>query len=64
MLLLLSHRFDYADRQFYSIPSAWANIFKTGLDVKELIPEFFYQPEFLKNLNGQWTYFMCTGWTA
>ena len=48
----LCFRFDFADRQFFSIPGTWYNIYKTGYDVKELIPEFFYQPEFLKNLNG------------
>lgn len=52
LIIIPLGRFDYADRQFFSIPSTWANIYKTGLDVKELIPEFFYQPEFLKNLNG------------
>jgi hypothetical protein len=53
LLLHIIHcRFDFADRQFFSIPSTWSNIYKTGLDVKELIPEFFYQPEFLKNING------------
>ena len=50
----LPARFDFADRQFFSIPSTWSNIYKTGLDVKELIPEFFYQPEFLKNINGEY----------
>lgn len=47
------YRFDFADRQFFSIPSTWANIYKSGTDQKELIPEFFYQPEFLKNINGE-----------
>lgn len=51
--LPLSCRFDFADRQFFSIPSTWANIYKSGTDQKELIPEFFYQPEFLKNINGE-----------
>lgn len=45
-------RFDYADRQFFSIQSAWETIYKTGTDVKELIPEFFYLPEFLTNISG------------
>ena len=45
-------RFDYADRQLFSIPSTWRTIYRTGNDVKELIPEFFYLPEFLKNLSG------------
>jgi len=46
-------KFDYADRQFFSIPSTWNTIYRTGNDVKELIPEFFYLPEFLKNINGK-----------
>lgn len=46
------HRFDYADRQFFSILSSWHTIYKMGTDVKELIPEFFYLPEFLRNQNG------------
>lgn len=47
------NRFDFADRQFFSIPSTWANIYQSGTDQKELVPEFFYQPEFLKNINGK-----------
>lgn len=46
-------RFDFADRQFFSIPSTWANIYNSGTDQKELIPEFFYQPAFLRNINGE-----------
>ncbi len=46
-------RFDYADRQFFSIPSTWKVIYTSGSDVKELIPEFYYLPEFLKNLNSE-----------
>ena len=57
MSLTLSppHRFDYADRQFFSILSSWSTIYRMGTDVKELIPEFFYLPEFLGNLNGEYT---------
>lgn len=49
----LTLRFDYADRLFFSIPSTWNNSYRMGNDVKELIPEFFYLPEFLRNINGQ-----------
>ncbi|XP_074640856.1 neurobeachin-like protein 1 isoform X2 [Tubulanus polymorphus] len=49
---LQSDRFDVADRQFHSIPSTWQGIIDNPNDVKELIPEFFYLPEFLQNLNG------------
>lgn len=45
-------RFDVADRQFISIPSTWHNIFGGSSDVKELIPEFFFLPDFLVNVNS------------
>lgn len=48
---LQSGRFDVADRQFFSFISTWQSIYENGKDVKELIPEFFYLPEFLVNLN-------------
>lgn len=44
-------RFDIADRQFHSFQSSWLNILESPNDGKELIPEFFYLPEFLCNLN-------------
>ena len=47
------HRFDVADRQFHSISSTWQSQIENANDVKELIPEFFYLPEFLENLNGR-----------
>lgn len=48
---LQSGRFDVADRQFHSIAQSWKLLMDNPNDVKELIPEFFYFPEFLKNLN-------------
>jgi hypothetical protein len=45
-------RFDYPDRIFDSIATTWDNCLKSTSDVKELIPEFFYFPEFLINSNG------------
>lgn len=50
-------KFDLADRLFSSVQGAWKSA--AGLesaqngtqDVKELIPEFFYLPEFLENMN-------------
>jgi hypothetical protein len=36
---------------FWSIPQTWQNCLINSSDVKELIPEFFYQPEFLINSN-------------
>ncbi|XP_075036253.1 neurobeachin-like protein 1 [Mixophyes fleayi] len=49
---LQSGRFDCADRQFHSIPATWQALIDNPNDVKELIPEFFYFPEFLENKNG------------
>ncbi|KAJ1906949.1 hypothetical protein LPJ81_001058, partial [Coemansia sp. IMI 209127] len=49
---LQSGKFDHADRQFYSIAEAWNSCTTGPGDVKELIPEFFYLPEFLLNRNG------------
>ncbi|XP_078407580.1 neurobeachin-like protein 1 isoform X1 [Cetorhinus maximus] len=48
---LQSGRFDCADRQFHSIPATWHALMENPNDVKELIPEFFYFPEFLENQN-------------
>ncbi|XP_041104104.1 neurobeachin-like protein 2 isoform X1 [Polyodon spathula] len=49
---LQSGRFDCADRQFHSVHAAWQARMENPVDVKELIPEFFYFPEFLENMNG------------
>ena len=49
---LQSGRFDVADRQFHSILQTWKGIYDNVNDVKELIPEFFYFPEFLVNMNN------------
>lgn len=46
-------RFDCADRQFHSVAAAWQARMESPADVKELIPEFFYFPEFLDNMNGE-----------
>lgn len=49
---LQSGRFDVADRQFQSIGQTWKQLMESPNDVKELIPEFFYSPDFLRNING------------
>ncbi|XP_051922012.1 neurobeachin-like protein 2 isoform X1 [Hippocampus zosterae] len=49
---LQSGRFDCADRQFHSVAAAWQARIESPADVKELIPEFFYFPEILQNMNG------------
>ncbi|KAF8687356.1 hypothetical protein HU200_043042 [Digitaria exilis] len=45
-------KFDHADRLFQSIDGAYRNSLSSTSDVKELIPEFFYMPEFLENSNS------------
>lgn len=45
-------RFDCSDRQFHSVAAAWQARLESPADVKELIPEFFYFPDFLENQNG------------
>lgn len=51
-LLLQGGSFDHADRLFNSVGKAWLSASKENTtDVRELIPEFFYMPEFLVNSN-------------
>jgi hypothetical protein len=49
--LLQGGKFDHADRLFHSVESSYRNCLTNSSDVKELIPEFFYLPEFLANSN-------------
>ncbi|XP_029115173.1 WD repeat and FYVE domain-containing protein 3 isoform X3 [Scleropages formosus] len=52
-LRLQGGHFDLADRMFHSVKEAWLSASKHNMaDVKELIPEFFYLPEFLLNSNN------------
>ncbi|KAK0628604.1 hypothetical protein B0T17DRAFT_159534 [Bombardia bombarda] len=52
-ILLQGGTFDHPDRLFFSVEGAWSSASKdNGSDVRELIPEFFYLPEFLSNING------------
>ncbi|KAG0572031.1 hypothetical protein KC19_VG063500 [Ceratodon purpureus] len=45
--------FDHSDRLFNSIKDTWLSASQGNTaDVKELIPEFFYLPEFLENRFG------------
>jgi hypothetical protein len=45
--------FDHPDRLFHSIPQSWKSASQLNTtDVRELIPEFFYLPQFLLNLNN------------
>jgi len=45
-------KFDIADRLFASLITAWKSASSEVSDVRELIPEFFYLPEFLLNLEN------------
>ncbi|BHF65210.1 Neurobeachin-like protein 1 [Sparganum proliferum] len=49
---LQGNRFDVADRQFNSIPNAWNFMMASYNDNRELTPEFFFFPDFLRNDNG------------
>ncbi|XP_064816491.1 lysosomal-trafficking regulator-like, partial [Oncorhynchus masou masou] len=45
--------FDIPDRTFHSMNTTWRlSSFESMTDAKELIPEFFYLPEFLVNREG------------
>ncbi|KAL8559615.1 hypothetical protein ACOMHN_008326 [Nucella lapillus] len=45
--------FDIPDRTFHSLHTSWRlSSFESSTDVKELIPEFFFLPEFLTNTEG------------
>ncbi|VDD74216.1 unnamed protein product [Mesocestoides corti] len=44
--------FDLPDRMFHSVAEAWLSASQHNMaDVRELIPEFFYLPDFLVNSN-------------
>jgi hypothetical protein len=51
-LHLQGGHFDLADRMFHSVEEAWHSASKNNMaDLRELIPEFFYLPDFLENRN-------------
>ena len=51
-LLLQGGKFDVADRLFHDVCRSWKSASSENLqDVRELIPEFFYLPDFLTNTN-------------
>lgn len=52
-LLLQGGKFDHAERLFSSVGKAWYSASRDNTtDVRELIPEFFFLPEFLVNSNN------------
>ena len=52
--------FDIADRTFRNLATTWwLSSSESATDVKELIPEFFFLPEFLVNNEGKcWLLFL------
>jgi len=51
-LKLQDNHFDRPDRLFHSIKDAWESASQiNAIDVRELVPEFFYLPEVLMNEN-------------
>ncbi|XP_078427501.1 WD-40 repeat family protein / beige-like protein [Wolffia australiana] len=44
--------FDHADRMFSDIGETWNGVLEDMSDVKELVPELFYLPEVLMNINS------------
>ncbi|KAJ7361859.1 WD repeat and FYVE domain-containing protein 3 [Desmophyllum pertusum] len=51
--LTVQGNFDLPDRLFHSVKDAWLSAAQINpSDIKELIPEFFYLPEFLTNNNN------------
>ena len=53
LFFYVDKNFDLPDRTFHSVQTAWRLAsFESATDVKELIPEFFFLPEFLKNNEG------------
>ncbi|XXG76013.1 hypothetical protein AAC387_Pa08g0457 [Persea americana] len=45
-------KFDHADRMFSDIGGTWNGVLEDMSDVKELVPELFYLPEVLTNVNS------------
>lgn len=51
--MILDNNFDIPDRTFHALHTTWRlTSCDSTTDVKELIPEFFYLPEFLQNGEG------------
>lgn len=49
---LQAGRFDYPDRLFSSMAHTWKSCITSLSCFKELVPELFYLPECLENING------------
>ena len=48
MVMYQGGKLDHADRLFHSMPETWNNCLTNPSDLKELTPEFFYLPDFLR----------------
>ncbi len=54
-LVFQGRNFDIADRTFHQLSTTWwLSSYESSTDVKELIPEFFFLPEFLENKESTW----------
>ncbi len=54
-LAFQGRNFDIADRTFHQLSTTWwLSSYESSTDVKELIPEFFFLPEFLENMESTW----------
>jgi len=49
LINFLGGKFDFSDRLFCGVKETWELVEQS--DYKELIPEFYYLPDFLLNLN-------------
>lgn len=53
-LAFQGQNFDIADRTFRNMATTWwLSSSESATDVKEMIPEFFYLPEFLSNSESE-----------
>jgi len=51
---VVDNHFDVPDRTFHSLQRCYQLVtMQSVTDTKELIPEFFYLPEFLENREGE-----------
>ena len=53
-IFVADNNFDIPDRTFHNLATTWHLASKQSpTDVKEMIPEFYYLPEFLVNFEGK-----------
>jgi hypothetical protein len=49
---LQNGRFDLSNRLFFSVPDLWSSVTSSQGDFRELVPEFYANPEFLLNADN------------